>query len=331
MASRARRLPPAAAAAEVANVAARSADARQSRFGGQNPRHLVDAEFEALHDEQHRERVDVAGAVVLRQARLRRHAETGIHRYAAANGRHAGTPAQMAGNVAQAGPAEESAARARWPRGGWRHGSRSAARPVPRASATARRRWWRPRPSSRRKRSRTAPPAAGRGRAFRKARMAAMYGGLCAGAWKENSSMACEHRVIHQVRAAQRAGMNRFEPDRVEAGRVADIRQTAPYGRVVVGASAARLADPLHPPFGQHPFVRHVEQAVLEGGAADIGDEELHGLTDSDSLRIRFGQSQSESAARSKPGAVGPTVPRVRPRGARPGSPRFALCYNSGE
>jgi hypothetical protein len=70
--------------------------------------------------------------------------------------------------------------------------------------------------------------------------------------------------------------MNRLETDRAQARWIADLGQTPPDGRVVVGALATRLADSLHPPFAERLFARHVEQAVLEGSAADIGDEELH-------------------------------------------------------
>ena len=78
------------------------------------------------------------------------------------------------------------------------------------------------------------------------------------------------------MRAAQRTGMNGLETDCVQTRRVADLRQRAPYGRVVVGACAARLTDSLYPPFDERLFVRHVDQAVLEGCAADVGDEDLH-------------------------------------------------------
>jgi len=44
--------------------------------------------------------------------------------------------------------------------------------------------------------------------------MAAIYGGLCAGAKKEKGVHRRQQLVIHQARAGERAGMHRLESDR---------------------------------------------------------------------------------------------------------------------
>ena len=87
---------------QVANVAAQPADARESRLRGQQRRHRVGVEVALLHDEERREHVEIADAVILRESRLRRQAEAGFNSHAVTNARHAGTAAEMAGDVAHA-------------------------------------------------------------------------------------------------------------------------------------------------------------------------------------------------------------------------------------
>ena len=81
-----------------------------------------------------------------------------------------------------------------------------------------------------------------------------------------------QHGVIHPMCAAQRTGMDRLETDCAQARWVGDFRQAAPDGRVVAGA------DSLHLACCRGLFAWHVEDAVLEGGAADVGHQNLHGL-----------------------------------------------------
>ena len=98
-----------------AGVARRGAPASRSRTSplrplmparpdwlAEQPGHRVRVEPALLHHEQHGEDVEVADAVVLRQARLRREAEAGLDRHAVADARHARTAAQVAGDVAHA-------------------------------------------------------------------------------------------------------------------------------------------------------------------------------------------------------------------------------------
>ena len=63
---------------QVADVSAQAADAREARPARQQVRHRVGVEPSLLHHEQRGEHVEVADAVVLRQARLRRQAEAGF-------------------------------------------------------------------------------------------------------------------------------------------------------------------------------------------------------------------------------------------------------------
>ena len=89
---------------QVPDVAAQAADAREPRLPPEHLRHRVGIEAALLHHEQDPEHVEVAHTVVLGQARLRRQAETGFDRDAAADAGHARTAAQVAGDVANGPP-----------------------------------------------------------------------------------------------------------------------------------------------------------------------------------------------------------------------------------
>ena len=65
-------------------------------------------------------------------------------------------------------------------------------------------------------------------------------------------------------------------PDR---GRVVGRRQLGLFRDAAGGDVAARLvrADALDAAAAEHALVRHVEQAVLEARAAQVGNQDLHG------------------------------------------------------
>jgi hypothetical protein len=90
--------------------------------------------------------------------------------------------------------------------------------------------------------------------------------------------------IIHQARAREWAGKNCLESDRFDRrqtlqrlARTDDIVDALADRGGVIGTIPAGLADPFHPSIGQRHLFRHLQHAVLEGGATDIGDQTYHG------------------------------------------------------
>src|SRR6266849_3304932 len=82
-------------------------------------------------------------------------------------------------------------------------------------------------------------------------------------------------------------------------------------------------ADPFHAAARQHPLVRHVKQAVLEAGAAEIGDQDFHGA---------FKNSYCLTARFPKPSiklAIVPRIPRAMST-ALTMTTVFAFCFAVG-
>ena len=118
-------------------------------------------------------------------------------------------------------------------------------------------------------------------------RMAATYGGLCAGARNVELLHRREHLVVDEARAADRTGVDGLE---------ADGRQVGQAGERAAGAGEVGDAppgwpcrsrgtrDPGWPMRSTRPSPRTRsrvvgEEPVLEGRAADVGDEDGHDVT----------------------------------------------------
>ena len=165
---------------------------------------------------------------------------------------------QVAGHVADAVAADE---RARPLAGGPVAGAVEPVAPHPEflaATRRARRRWSRPRRAGRRTRSRRARRAGCPAGRARKDRIAATYGGLCAGREERELLHRGQHLVVDQTRAAERAGVDRLEADGGEiaqpaerTARSGELVGAAADGGVVVGAVRAGLADALDAPVGE--------------------------------------------------------------------------------
>ena len=92
---------------QIAQVAARAADPGEARLAAEQRRHLVRRERELLHHVQHGEHVDIAHAVVLRQARLGRGAHAHVDRHCLAKGCDTRAATEMPGDVPQIVAAKE--------------------------------------------------------------------------------------------------------------------------------------------------------------------------------------------------------------------------------
>ena len=94
---------------------------------------------------------------------------------------------------------------------------------------------------------------------------------------------AVEEVLVYGLWGVERAGMDGLEANRlyfVEAGerlaRADDRVDALADGGWVVRTFGAGLADALDAALGKNGLPRHIKQAVLEGGAADIWDQDLH-------------------------------------------------------
>jgi hypothetical protein len=92
--------------ARALQVAADAAEGQQAALVVQDGKHFVERLAGALHDQRQCEGVEVAHAVVLRQAALRTKAHARGHALAAANGAQRTRSAQMAGDDAPSGTEE---------------------------------------------------------------------------------------------------------------------------------------------------------------------------------------------------------------------------------
>jgi hypothetical protein len=79
--------------------------------------------------------------------------------------------------------------------------------------------------------------------------------------------------------------MNHLETDRAHLSQTPQSlsfarnrRNALSNCRCVVGTLAARLADPFDVPFGQNGLAGHIQDAILEGSAADIWNQAFHVL-----------------------------------------------------
>jgi hypothetical protein len=98
-----------------------------------------------------------------------------------------------------------------------------------------------------------------------------------------NSSIAARNASSMICGAFSGPGVHRLESHRVNLGqalerlsRSGNLRNALANRRRIIGALAARLANPLHPPLGQNGLLRHVQNPVLERSAADIWNKTFH-------------------------------------------------------
>ncbi len=95
----------------------------------------------------------------------------------------------------------------------------------------------------------------------------------------------CEHRLVDEPGPAERPRVHGLEADRGQVGErrhgpagADDLVEAASDGGVVVGAVAARPADALDPALREHRLAGHLQQPVLERGAPNVRDQDLHGV-----------------------------------------------------
>src|SRR6185369_13870307 len=86
---------------DVAHVVRNSTQTLESGFFAKLPFHFFQRQAQRSHNERHGERVEVAHAIIVRQAGLRAHAETVADSHAVEDATDRGTAAEVTGNHAQ--------------------------------------------------------------------------------------------------------------------------------------------------------------------------------------------------------------------------------------
>ena len=150
------------------------------------------------------------------------------------------------------------------------------------ATRRAPRRWWPPHLTVHTASSQTPRPTARRV-APAGMRASPRRRGDCARVRRTRSRPSRRTALHPPARTCKRAGMHHLEAGRFDLGqalqrfiRTDDTTEAIADRGWIIGTVAAGPTDALHAPLRQHRLLRHIQHAVFEGSATDVGYQTFH-------------------------------------------------------